>query len=107
MGQSVRERTNELAVMKTIGFARGSVTGLVLAESMLLTILGAAIGLALASFAAIGIGKALAQYFPTLGMPTSTFIFGGVFALVLGALASALPAAQAWQLKIVDALRRT
>jgi putative ABC transport system permease protein len=32
MGQSVRERTNELAVMKTIGFARGSVTGLVLAE---------------------------------------------------------------------------
>lgn len=107
MGQSVRERTNELAVMKTIGFARGTVTGLVLAESMLLTILGAAIGLALASVAAVGIGKALAQYFPTLGMPASTFVVGAALALILGAIASALPAAQAWQLKIVDALRRT
>jgi putative ABC transport system permease protein len=107
MSQSVRERTNELAVMKTIGFARGSVTGMVIAESTLLTVLGAAIGLALASVAAIGIGKMLAQYFPTLGMPPSTFVIGGVLAVILGALASALPAAQAYQLKIVDALRRT
>jgi putative ABC transport system permease protein len=107
MSQSVRERTNELAVMKTLGFSRRSVTGLVLAESTLLTVLGAALGLALASVAAIGIGKALAQYFPTLGMPASTFAVGAVLAVLLGALASALPATQAWQLKIVDALRRT
>jgi putative ABC transport system permease protein len=107
MGQSVRERTNELAVMKTIGFARGSVTSMVLAESMLLTLLGAAIGLALASVAAIGIGKMLEQYFPTLGMPVSTFVIGGVLAVILGGLAGALPATQAWQLKIVDALRKT
>jgi putative ABC transport system permease protein len=79
----------------------------VIAESTLLTVLGAAIGLALASVAAIGIGKMLAQYFPTLGMPTSTFAVGGVLAVILGAIASALPAAQAWQLKIVDALRKT
>ncbi|MFO7304021.1 MAG: FtsX-like permease family protein [Gammaproteobacteria bacterium] len=106
MGQSVRERTNELAVMKTIGFSRGTVTGLVLAESMLLTVLGAVIGLVLASGVAQGLGKALAQYFPTLGMPASTYLIGGVLAIVLGALASALPATYAWQLKIVDALRR-
>src|SRR5690606_28455124 len=92
MGQSVRERTNELAVMKTIGFSRGTVTGLVLAESMLLTVLGAVIGLVLASGVAQGLGKALAQYFPTLGMPASTYLIGGVLAIVLGALASALPA---------------
>lgn len=107
MGQSVRERTNELAVMKTIGFSRGTVTGLVLAESMLLTFLGAAIGLVLAGIIAIGMGQALAQYFPALGMPASTYVVGTVVALVLGAIASALPAVQAWQLKIVDALRRT
>ncbi|NLG77096.1 MAG: ABC transporter permease [Xanthomonadaceae bacterium] len=109
MGQSVRERTNELAVLKTIGFARGSVTGLVLAESMLLTILGAAIGLALANVIAVGLSNvpALVQYFPTLALPPSTFVVGAVLAIVLGALASALPATQAWQLKIVDALRRT
>ncbi len=109
MGQSVRERTNELAVLKTIGFARGSVTGLVLAESMLLTILGAIIGLALAGLIAVGLSNVpvLVQYFPSLALPPSTFAVGAVLALVLGALASALPATQAWQLKIVDALRRT
>jgi len=107
MGQSVRERTNELAVMKTIGFGRGAVTAMVLAESTLLTVLGAAIGLALASLAAVGIGKALASFFPAVGLPPSTFVVGAVLALILGALASALPATQAWQLKIVDALRRT
>lgn len=109
MGQSVRERTNELAVLKTIGFARGSVTALVLAESMLLTILGAIIGLALASLIAAGLSNVpvLVQYFPSLALPPSALAVGAVLALVLGALASALPAAQAWQLKIVDALRRT
>ena len=109
MGQSVRERTNELAVLKTVGFARGSVTALVLAESMLLTILGAIIGLALASLIAAGLSNVpvLVQYFPSLALPPSALAVGAVLALVLGALASALPAAQAWQLKIVDALRRT
>src|SRR5690606_36374336 len=86
MGQSVRERTMELAVMRAIGFDRGAVTSLVLAESMLITIWGAAIGLALASVAAIGLGAMLAQYFPALGIPPSTFIRGAILPIVLGAI---------------------
>lgn len=107
MGQSVRERTNELAVMKTLGFSSFQVTSLVLAEALLITLLGAAIGLGIAGLASAGLGAAMQQFFPALGMPFNTYVIGAVVALTLGALAGALPCAQAWQLKIVDALRRS
>jgi putative ABC transport system permease protein len=107
MGQSVRERTNELAVMKTLGFSSFAVTAMVFGEALLLTLLGAAIGLVLAFFAAAGLAGMMQQYLPAIGMPNTTYVFGIVIALLLGAIASALPSMQAWQLKIVDALRRT
>jgi len=107
MGQSVRERTNELAVMKTLGFSSFAVTAMVIGEALLLTLLGAAIGLGLAFFASMGLAKMLGQFLPTIGMPPDTFVLGIAIALLLGAIASALPSAQAWQLRIVDALRRT
>ena len=106
MGQSVRERTNELAVMKTLGFSSFAVTAMVIGEALLLTLLGAGIGLALAFFAATGLAKMMSQFFPMIGMPPDTFVLGIGIAVLLGAIASALPSAQAWQLRIVDALRR-
>ncbi|HEY5807040.1 MAG TPA: ABC transporter permease [Povalibacter sp.] len=106
ISQSVRERTNELAVMKTLGFSSFNVTAMVLAEALLLTLLGAAIGLGLAQLLSAALGQAMAQFFPALGMPPDTFVIGAVIAVFLGALAGALPSAQAWQLKIVDALRK-
>ena len=45
MAQAVRERTSELAVLKTIGFSNRSVLGMVLAESMLLVLIGGVLGL--------------------------------------------------------------
>lgn len=107
MGQSVRERTNELAVMKTLGFSNLQVTSMVLAEALLITLLGAAIGLGIAALASAGLGQAIQQFFPALGMPTTTYTIGMAIAVVLGTLAGALPCAQAWQLKIVDALRKS
>ena len=107
MGQSVRERTNELAVMKTLGFSSFQVTAMVLAEGLLITLLGAAIGVGIAALASEGLGHALQRFFPTLGMPASTYGISAAVALVLGALAGALPCAQAWRLKIVDALRKS
>ena len=106
MAQSVRERTNELAVMKTLGFSSFNVTSLVMGEALLITLLGAAIGLMLAALIAQALGEAVQQYLPSLGMPGATFVNGALLAITLGALAGALPCAQAWQLKIVDALRR-
>jgi putative ABC transport system permease protein len=106
MSQSVRERTNEIAVMKTLGFTRASVTLLVLGESLLITLIGGGIGLLLGTVAVGGIGKQLEQYLPLMKIPPQAYGLGVVCMLVLGLLAGALPCLQAWQLKITDALRR-
>lgn len=106
MGQSIRERINEIGVMKTLGFSGAGVTLLILAEAILVTALGGLVGLGLAALASKGIGAAVAQFFPVLGMPTETWGIGVVLILLLGGLAAALPCAQASRLKIVDALRK-
>ena len=48
----------------------------------------------------------LAQFFPVIGMPSSTYVVGAVLIVVLSVLAAALPSAEAWRLKITDALRK-
>jgi putative ABC transport system permease protein len=106
MGQSIRERLNEIGVMKTLGYSNFSVTGLVLGEAILVTAIGGAIGLALAALFSKAIGSAVAQFFPVLGMPPGTYAIGAVLIVVLGGIAAALPCTQAAQLKIVDALRK-
>lgn len=107
MGQSIRERINEIGVMKTLGFSGAGVTFLIIAEAILVTALGGLIGLGLAALASKGIGAAVAQFFPVLGMPPATWVVGVVLIVLLGGLAAAIPCTQASRLKIVDALRKT
>src|SRR6185437_12613248 len=61
MGQSIRERVNEIGVMKTLGYSNTGVTLLVLGEALLVTALGAVIGLGLAALTSVGLAKSLAQ----------------------------------------------
>lgn len=103
MALSVRERFNELGVLKTLGFTDSSVLGLVLGESYLVTILGGGAGLAVA----VGIINALdLPMLPSLYLPPSGIWLGIGFLLVMGFVAGAIPAFQAKRLTIVDALRR-
>jgi len=106
MGQSIRERLNEIGVMKTLGYSNFIVSSLVIGEALLVTTLGAAIGLGLAALTSLGMAKGLAQFFPVLGMPATTYAVGAVLVVVLGGLAAAQPSMQAARLKIVDALRK-
>lgn len=105
MAQSIRERTNELAVLKTLGFGDGRILSLVLLESGFVAILGGAAGLAVASWL-------IAQGDPTNGMlpafyfPRRDLILGGALVALLGIGTGLLPALQAKRLKIVTALRR-
>jgi putative ABC transport system permease protein len=105
MAQSVRERTNELGVLKSLGFSHHAVLGLVLAESCLLALLGGGLGLALGSLA-IGAGDPTGGFLPVFYFPTRDLVVGVVFVLALGFVAGALPAFNAMRLRIVDALRR-
>ncbi|RPI63082.1 MAG: ABC transporter permease, partial [Lysobacterales bacterium] len=106
MAQSVRERINEIAVLKTLGYSKRVVAGLVVGESFLITALGGTIGLGLAVLAADSMSAAVAQYFPVLGIPRSTYVIGAVLIVVLSVLAALLPSVEAWRLRITDALRK-
>jgi putative ABC transport system permease protein len=105
MGQAVRERTRELAVLKTVGFSNAGVTALVLAESLLLALAGAGLGLGLAYLLVGGAGDVVRRYLDAFTLPAASLAWGFAFAVLFGLLAGALPASQALRLRIVDALR--
>ena len=105
MAIAVRERTGELAVLKTIGYSDLGVLGLILAESVLIAGQGGLFGLALASVAVPGISHAL----PMLGslrLSPLVLLFGFFLALGVGAVAGLLPALGAMRLRVAVALRR-
>lgn len=106
MAQSVRERTNEIGVLKTLGFSNGGVLGLVLAESVLITVLGGVLGLAGAWWLGVQFEPVFRQYLPGFKVPADAVAFGALFMVGLGLVAGAVPAAQAMRLRIVEALRR-
>lgn len=106
MSQSIRERTNEIGVLKTLGFSKVQVTALILAEAILMTLIGGCLGMLLGGGFVGAIRNALAQYLPMMSVPSSAYILGFACMIVLGALSGLLPCMQAWQLKITDALRR-
>lgn len=105
MGQAVRERTNELAVMKTLGFTDGQLLALVLSESILLALVGGGTGLLLAWAITQG-GDPTGGFLPAFFLPTRDLALGVALILAVGIAAGVLPAWQASRLRIVDALRR-
>lgn len=102
MMQSVRERTSELAVLKTLGFSDGKVLMLVLTESLLLCSFAAAVGLLLSSF--VFASPPIKAMFGNFPMPTIVIAMGAGMALVLALVSGLPPAWRARQLNIVDAL---
>lgn len=107
MAQSVRERTNEIGVLKTLGFSGQSILGLVLLESLFLTFTGGLVGLGLAWLIAGALGEGIKDYFPVFKIGFATFAVGGSLMLAFGLITGMWPALTAMRLKIVDALRRT
>jgi len=106
MAQAVRERTSELAVLKTLGFSNAGVLALVLAESMFIAVLGGGLGLGLA-WVIVQQGDPTNGLLPAFVLPTRDLITGVGLMIVLGLVAGVLPAVQAMRLRITDALRRT
>lgn len=106
MAQSIRERTNELAVLKTLGFGDGKVLGLVLLESCILALVGGAAGLGLAWVLVTVIGDPTGSFLPQFLLPPRDLVIGMIMVVALGFATGAVPALQASRLRIVDALRR-
>jgi putative ABC transport system permease protein len=100
MMQTVRERTPELAVLKTLGFGNWTVFFLVAAESLLVCISASLVGLALAWIAF----PLAAKYIAGLSMPMAVVGFGILGAVVVALISVSVPGLRAAKLNIVDAL---
>ena len=105
MAYAVRERTNELAVLKAIGFSDRGVLGLVLGESLALTGVGGALGLSLA-FLMVSAGDPTRGSLPVFYIPVNYLFLGVILIGLMALVAGILPALQAQRLRIADALRR-
>ncbi|WP_233843520.1 FtsX-like permease family protein [Dyella sp. 2HG41-7] len=104
MMQAVRERTSELAVLKTLGFSDRGVLSMVLAESVLMVLLGGVIGIGLAALLIPGVSASSGGFLnlPTVG--ASSWSLGIALMLAIGLVVGAIPAWRAMRLNIVDAL---
>lgn len=105
MAQSVRERTSELGVMKTLGFSNIAIIAIVLGESLFIALLGGSLGLGLA-WLFVQRGDPTNGLLPVFMLPARDVVTGVWLMVVLGLLAGMLPAVQAMRLRITDALRR-
>lgn len=106
MAISVRERTSELAVFKAIGFSDRAVLFFVLAEALLIAIVGGLLGLFLAVMAIPVLAKALGSMLPNLVLAPSVLAFGLFVTLVVGLASGLLPGLGAMRMRVVNALRR-
>lgn len=105
MSQSVRERTEEIGVLKAMGFPNGLVLILVLLESCVIALLGGLAGLSLAWLITLA-GSPIPQMLPVFLIPHRDLVLGVCFALALGLIAGTAPALSAMRLPIAAALRR-
>lgn len=106
MAISVRERTSELAVFKAIGFSDRSVLLFVLAESLIIALIGGVLGLLFAVAAVPGLAKALNGLLPSLVLSPSVLVIGMILAVVVGIISGLLPGLNAMHMRVVNALRR-
>ncbi len=105
VAQAVRERTEEIGVLKALGFSNRMVFGLVLAESLLLAAVAGLAGLGLIWLITLG-GSPSPAFLPVFYFPIPDFMVGVFLVALLGVFAAALPAWQAMRMGVAEALRR-
>lgn len=105
MAQAVRERSNEIAILKALGFGQWRVLGLILQESLLLALLGGGSGLLL-GWLLINQGDPTGGLLPLFHYPVQDLLWGGCWVFGLGLASGIWPAWQAMRMPMIEALRR-
>jgi putative ABC transport system permease protein len=105
MAMAARERTSEYATLKVLGFPPSFVSQLVIGESLAITLLGGAIGIALSIPVAAAFKSVIGAIFPVFRLSEETFAWQFGAMVVVGLLAAIVPAIRSARIKIVDGLR--
>jgi putative ABC transport system permease protein len=106
MAMSVRERTTEIAVMRTLGFPSATIFLLISGEGLLMSMAGGILGVGLARAIINPNFLSAGGFIPAIGINTANIATGLGLSVLIGVLAGLIPAMMASRLKIVDALRR-
>ena len=106
MMMNQRERTSEVAVLKTVGFSDGTVFGLVIVEAAVISLTGAVLGLGGAVLLPLATGFGDGGFLPGFHVTGGTIAVGAAVALLLTVASGVIPALGAARLPVVQALRR-
>ncbi len=106
MAMSMRERTTEIAVLKAIGYQRGLVLGLILGESLVISVIGGLLGVGAGRGLFAAAHHAVPQIIPIDHLGGGVVLGGLATAAVIGLASGFLPAVRAAQLPVIDGLRR-
>lgn len=106
VAMAVRERTREIAILRTLGYTPGEILQLILAESVFISLLGGLVGLGLGWLLARGIASASAGFgFQGIKWQAALIVLG--MAVLIGLLAALVPAVAASRRNVVESLRFT
>jgi putative ABC transport system permease protein len=105
MAIAVRERTAELAILKAIGYSDRFVMIFVLAESLVIALIGGGLGLAAAKVLTL-LGNPIPGALQVFYLPANAVVAGVFATLAVGTISGLLPAIGALRLRVVDGLRR-
>jgi putative ABC transport system permease protein len=106
MAMSVRERTTEIAVMRTLGFPSSTVFLLIAGEALLMAVVGGVIGAILARAVVNPDFLNTGGFIPEVHVSNENVVIALALSAFIGVFAGLIPATMASRLKIVDALRR-
>lgn len=103
---SARERIREYAVLRTLGFTSFHVVGLIVGESLFISMLGGAVGIVLTFPICQAFGAQFPTMFPVFAVAPSTIALSVSFSIIVGMIASVFPSIRSVNIKIVDGLRQ-
>ena len=106
MAMTTRERIGEYAILKTLGFGGGHIAGLILGESLVVTLFGCLLGIVLTFPAAKIFSSELGTYFPNFNVARVTLLFDLLAAFAVALTAAIIPIHRAIRIRIADGLRR-
>jgi putative ABC transport system permease protein len=104
MAMSIRERTREVALLKTLGFTRRTVLGLFVSEAVVLALAGGILGSLVAYVLGVGASK-IGGFIGALKVTVPTMLVAWTAAAIVGFISAIIPAYNASRLKIVEGLR--
>jgi putative ABC transport system permease protein len=106
MAMTARERIGEYAIFKTLGFGGWHIARLIFGESLLISIIGCILGIALTFPAAKVFSSSLSTYFPVFNVATKTIYMDIGASVLVGSVAAVFPTWRAVKIRIADGLRR-